>query len=85
MPTVRILQSVAGLDFSWVPGDEIEMTDEKAATWNDGVRGELVETARPPAPPETPEVVEAPERAVAEAPETPEAPRRRGPGRPRRS
>ncbi|MEU0797168.1 hypothetical protein ABZ342_44500 [Amycolatopsis sp. NPDC005961] len=84
MPTVRILQSVAGLNFSWVAGDEIEMTDEKAAAWNDGVRGELVETGRP-APPETPEVVEVPERAVAEVPETPEAPRRRGPGRPRRS
>ncbi len=98
MPSVRILQSVAGLDFSWVPGDVVEMTDESAAAWADGHRGEYVsvpETADEAEPAETPEDVEEapevpgaaeePEQAVEEVPETPEAPRRRGPGRPPRS
>lgn len=79
MPTVRILQSVAGLDFSWVPGDEIDMTEEQAAAWADNYRGELVEAEKAVKP-----RAEAPERA----PEIPEAkaeqPVRRGPGRPRK-
>ncbi|MFJ2568175.1 hypothetical protein ACIO02_35520 [Streptomyces sp. NPDC087568] len=41
MPRIRILQSVAGLDFSWVPGDVIELDDEAAAAWADGERAEL--------------------------------------------
>lgn len=43
MARIRILQAVAGLDFSWAPGDEIELGDEEAAAWADGERAELVE------------------------------------------
>lgn len=42
MPRVRILQAVAGEDFSWLPGDEVDMSGKDANVWADGVRGELV-------------------------------------------
>ncbi|WP_406056233.1 hypothetical protein OG462_09095 [Streptomyces sp. NBC_01077] len=45
MVRIRILQSVAGLDFSWAPGDEVEVDDEAAGLWVDGVRAEVVEGA----------------------------------------
>jgi hypothetical protein len=72
MKTVRLLQSVAGIDFSWMPGDEVEMTDEQAGAWADGVRGELVKKAVKPAP-------QVPERPAPETPEgNVEQPVRRG-------
>lgn len=43
MARIRVLQSVAGLDFSWAPGDVVELDDESAAMWADGVRAEAVE------------------------------------------
>lgn len=43
MPDVRILQGVAGLDFSWSPGEVIGMSEEDAAKWADGVRAELAD------------------------------------------
>jgi hypothetical protein len=42
MPRVRILQAVAGEAFSWMAGEEIDMSAEDAAKWADGYRGELV-------------------------------------------
>jgi len=42
MPRVRMLQAVAGLDFSWAPGEVVTMTPDQADAWADGVRGELV-------------------------------------------
>lgn len=42
MPRVRILQAVAGEDFSWLPGEEVDMSAKEAAIWADGERGELV-------------------------------------------
>lgn len=42
MPIVRILTAIAGLDFSWTPGDELVFTAEAAALWCDGVRVEVV-------------------------------------------
>jgi hypothetical protein len=50
MATVRILRAVAGLDFSWKKGDLVDMDDDRAAQWADGVRAELADQA-PPAPP----------------------------------
>ncbi|SDK30385.1 hypothetical protein SAMN04488074_105110 [Lentzea albidocapillata subsp. violacea] len=41
MALVRILQAVAGADFSWVAGDVVAMTDEQVAVWCDGDRAEL--------------------------------------------
>jgi hypothetical protein len=46
MPRIRILQSVSGLDFSWSPGEEIDVDDAAAAAWADGERAELVEDAK---------------------------------------
>lgn len=47
MPKVRILTSVAGADIAWSAGDIVDMTDDQAAAWADGVRAERV--ARRPA------------------------------------
>ncbi|MFJ6561863.1 hypothetical protein ACIQMV_18780 [Streptomyces sp. NPDC091412] len=47
MPRIRILQSVAGLDFSWAPGDEIDVDAATAAAWADGERAELVADGKP--------------------------------------
>lgn len=49
MIPVRILEGVGGADFSWAPGQIVEMSEEDAAKWADGYRGELV-NAEPPAP-----------------------------------
>lgn len=48
MPRIRILQSVAGLDFSWAPGEVIEVDDKTAKAWADGERAELLEEERTP-------------------------------------
>ena len=48
MPLIRVLQAVAGLDFSWSPGQEVEVSDEQAAVWADGYRAELIETTDAP-------------------------------------
>lgn len=47
MALIRVLTSVAGADFSWVPGDEIEIDEAEAAKWADGVRAEHVTPAKP--------------------------------------
>ena len=41
MPQIRVLQAVAGLEFSWSPGQEVEVSDEQATVWADGYRAEL--------------------------------------------
>lgn len=43
MPRIRILQSVAGLDFSWTPGELVDVDAATAKVWADGVRAELAE------------------------------------------
>lgn len=47
MPRIRILQSVAGLDFSWMPGELVDVDAPTAAMWADGVRAELAEDTEP--------------------------------------
>lgn len=42
MPRIRVLQSVAGPDFSWSAGDEIDVPAAEAQAWADGERAELV-------------------------------------------
>ncbi|MFJ6566430.1 hypothetical protein ACIQNU_03360 [Streptomyces sp. NPDC091292] len=54
MPRIRILQSVAGLDFSWVPGDIVEVNDAAAEAWADGDRAELAPDDAPVTVPATP-------------------------------
>lgn len=48
MTRVRILQGVSGLDFSWIPGEVIDMEDDAAAAWADGYRAEYADQAPPP-------------------------------------
>lgn len=43
MPRIRILQSIAGADFAWVPGELVEVSKETAEAWADGVRAELAD------------------------------------------
>lgn len=43
MPRIRILQSIAGSDFSWSPGEVVEVDGTAAAAWADGERAELVD------------------------------------------
>lgn len=62
MARIRILQGVAGDDFSWTPGDVVELNDEEAAKWADGYRAEYV---TPPAEKPAPK----PSAAQAEKPE----------------
>ncbi|MFE2941036.1 hypothetical protein ACFXKG_18525 [Streptomyces sp. NPDC059255] len=38
MARIRVLESIAGADFSWVPGDVVELPEEQAAAWADGHR-----------------------------------------------
>lgn len=42
VPLVRFLVSVAGADFSRVPGEQVELSGADAQLWADGVRAELV-------------------------------------------
>lgn len=42
MPRIRMLQAVAGPDFSWDAGAEIDVSGEEASKWADGIRAELV-------------------------------------------
>jgi hypothetical protein len=56
---VELLVGVSGLDFTWKPGEIVDMSGEQAAAWADGVRGRLVEPV-PPAPPATEPAGESP-------------------------
>lgn len=47
MPRIRVLQSVGGLDFSWTPGQIVDVDAATAKAWADGVRAELVEEPKP--------------------------------------
>lgn len=38
MPSIRILEAVSGLDFSWQPGDVVDLVAEEAEKWADGHR-----------------------------------------------
>jgi hypothetical protein len=53
---IRILQGVAGEDFSWSPGEVVELPADEAAKWADGYRAEYVTPPEPaqaaPAPTE---------------------------------
>lgn len=89
MARIRILEAVAGSDFSWSPGDEVDLGGEEAAKWADGYRAEYVtppaeEPAPEPAPAEEPEPEEAAADAAPAAAEK-AAVRSRGGGRGRRT
>jgi hypothetical protein len=48
MPHIRVLEAIAGADFSWAPGDVIEVSDDEAAAWADGHRAELASSDEAP-------------------------------------
>lgn len=43
LPKVKMIQSMAGLTFSYVPGDELEVSDEVSEAWVEANIAELVE------------------------------------------
>ncbi|MDX3162434.1 hypothetical protein PV516_01285 [Streptomyces scabiei] len=43
MPRIKVLEAVAGADFSWAPGDVVDVSEEEAASWADGHRAVLVD------------------------------------------
>ncbi|WP_156131755.1 hypothetical protein [Amycolatopsis methanolica] len=49
---IRVLQGVSGTEFSWAPGSEIELPEEEAVKWADGVRAELIKDERTQLPTE---------------------------------
>lgn len=60
MARIRMLTSVAGVDFVWEAGQVIDLPGAEASKWADGVRAEMVRTA----PVETPETTPAAETAA---------------------
>ncbi|MDX2520589.1 MULTISPECIES: hypothetical protein [Streptomyces] len=44
MPQIKVLEAIAGADFSWAPGDIVDVTDEEAASWADGHRAALLDS-----------------------------------------
>ncbi|MFB7285439.1 hypothetical protein [Actinacidiphila glaucinigra] len=40
MARIRMLEAVAGADFSWAPGDIVDLPEEQARGWADGHRAE---------------------------------------------
>lgn len=71
MPRIRILQSIAGADFSWSGGEIVDVDGPTASAFADGYRAELV---RGPATIET-----ATAAPVETAEDKPRATRKRAP------
>ncbi|MFJ7049044.1 hypothetical protein ACIQVC_37400 [Streptomyces sp. NPDC101112] len=42
MPRIKVLEAIAGADFSWAPGDVVDVSEEEAASWADGHRATLL-------------------------------------------
>ncbi|MBL3669052.1 hypothetical protein JL475_24275 [Streptomyces sp. M2CJ-2] len=45
MARIKVLEAIAGADFSWAPGDVVEVSEEAAAAWADGQRAVLADDA----------------------------------------
>lgn len=43
MKKVKMLTSMAGLDFSYLPGEELNVPDDVAQAWHDAKLAEIVE------------------------------------------
>ncbi|MFE9296592.1 hypothetical protein [Streptomyces niveus] len=46
---IKILTGISGRDFSWRPGELVDLDETEAAKWADGVRAEYADST-PPAP-----------------------------------
>jgi hypothetical protein len=51
MARIRILQGIAGSDFSWRRGDLVDLPDDVAAAWADGDRAEYADPGDGGTPP----------------------------------
>ena len=67
MATIRLLQSVSGMDFTWSPGDLGDLPEDQARVWADGVRAELVQPEASAEEPVEPEASAAEPEAPAKA------------------
>lgn len=47
MARIKVLEAIAGADFSWAPGDVVEVDEEAAAAWADGQRAVLTDGQEP--------------------------------------
>lgn len=54
MARIRMLTSVAGADFVWEAGQEIDLPGAEASKWADGVRAVMVRTRSVETPEATP-------------------------------
>ncbi|MFF1297926.1 MULTISPECIES: hypothetical protein [unclassified Streptomyces] len=45
MARIRVLEAIAGDDFSWSPGDVVELTEKQAEAWADGHRAERADAS----------------------------------------
>lgn len=43
MTRIKVLEAIAGSDFSWSPGDLVDLPDKEAAVWADGHRAVLAD------------------------------------------
>ncbi|MFD3483785.1 hypothetical protein [Streptomyces sp. NPDC058665] len=50
MARILILTGISGLGFSWRKGELVDLDDDEAAKWADGVRAEYADTPPPPPP-----------------------------------
>ncbi|MCX4974219.1 hypothetical protein [Streptomyces sp. NBC_00620] len=48
MTRIRVLEAIAGSDFSWAPGDVVEVSAKEAASWADGHRAVLADDGQEP-------------------------------------
>lgn len=71
-PLVEILVGVAGDDFSWAPGDLVDMTDDQVEAWADGERARIYDRTPTPTAPSPPDTT-APAEQVPAQPEDVEA------------
>ncbi|WP_327710030.1 hypothetical protein OG912_16780 [Streptomyces sp. NBC_00464] len=67
MLRIRILEAVSGLDFSWQPGDLVELAEEEAAKWADGYRAVWADEIPSPPPVAPDRVPPADDLSQAEA------------------
>ncbi|MFF1960997.1 hypothetical protein ACFVWX_28985 [Streptomyces sp. NPDC058220] len=51
MARIRILTGISGTDFSWRPGEFVDLDEKEAAKWADGVRAVRADDPPPPPPP----------------------------------
>jgi hypothetical protein len=48
MARIKVLEAIAGPDFSWSPGDIVSVCEEDAASWADGHRAVLLDDGQEP-------------------------------------